>query len=301
MRRSVFDEVGLFDAELISHEDSEWGLRATRAGKSLDYAPEAVVYHRARTSLGVAGAEMDPHGIRRGAGLAPARPVRAAPLDEEGELSAADRHVAKFPAGGPRESALAHHDGRHLQHPAPRGEPRQFPRLFQSRRGASQVDVGDMEMLHACPDSRPGAIMRSRPIGGPDLHSLGSYRSRRRRCRSNKPTRKHRHRQLERAALAAAVAAEPARAVFPRLRDRGRGQRLVGRVAGIPAPGAPGSADGAAERETRGSRPGRMPASARAAGNTSCSSTTTRGRNATGSANSCAPPRRTLPSACARR
>ncbi len=50
-RRSVFDEVGLFDSELISHEDSEWGLRATRAGKSLGYAPEAVVYHRARASL----------------------------------------------------------------------------------------------------------------------------------------------------------------------------------------------------------------------------------------------------------
>jgi glycosyltransferase involved in cell wall biosynthesis len=51
VRRSVFDEIGLFDGELISHEDSEWGLRATRAGKSLGYAPEAVVYHRARTSL----------------------------------------------------------------------------------------------------------------------------------------------------------------------------------------------------------------------------------------------------------
>lgn len=33
-RRGVFDEVGLFDPELISHEDSEWGLRATRAGKA---------------------------------------------------------------------------------------------------------------------------------------------------------------------------------------------------------------------------------------------------------------------------
>ncbi len=40
VRREVFDEVGLFDAELISHEDSEWGLRATRAGKSLGYAPK---------------------------------------------------------------------------------------------------------------------------------------------------------------------------------------------------------------------------------------------------------------------
>jgi len=51
VRRGVFDEVGLFDPELISHEDSEWGLRATRGGKSLGYAPGAVVYHLARTSL----------------------------------------------------------------------------------------------------------------------------------------------------------------------------------------------------------------------------------------------------------
>jgi len=51
VRREVFEEVGLFDPELISCEDSEFGLRATRAGKSLGYAPDAVVYHRARTSL----------------------------------------------------------------------------------------------------------------------------------------------------------------------------------------------------------------------------------------------------------
>lgn len=49
--KRVFDEVGLFEPALRSHEDSEWGLRATEAGQSLGYAPEAVVYHRARTSL----------------------------------------------------------------------------------------------------------------------------------------------------------------------------------------------------------------------------------------------------------
>ena len=49
--RRLFREIGVFDPELISHEDSEFGIRATRADKSLGYAPDAVVYHRARTSL----------------------------------------------------------------------------------------------------------------------------------------------------------------------------------------------------------------------------------------------------------
>jgi glycosyltransferase involved in cell wall biosynthesis len=49
--KRVFDEVGLFEPSLISHEDSEWGLRATEAGKSLGYASDARVYHRARRSL----------------------------------------------------------------------------------------------------------------------------------------------------------------------------------------------------------------------------------------------------------
>jgi glycosyltransferase involved in cell wall biosynthesis len=49
--KRVFDEVGLFEPSLISHEDSEWGLRATESGKSLGYAPDATVCHRARQSL----------------------------------------------------------------------------------------------------------------------------------------------------------------------------------------------------------------------------------------------------------
>lgn len=49
--RRLFHEIGVFDPELISHEDSEFGIRATRAGKNLGYAPDAVVYHRARASL----------------------------------------------------------------------------------------------------------------------------------------------------------------------------------------------------------------------------------------------------------
>ena len=68
----VFQEVGLFDPTLISHEDSEWGLRATAAGKSLGYAAA-----RGGLSPGAAGPsaghEMDSHRVRRGAGPAPAR------------------------------------------------------------------------------------------------------------------------------------------------------------------------------------------------------------------------------------
>ena len=50
-RRQLFKEVGLFDEAVISQGDCEFGLRATRAGKSLGYAPDAVIYHRARATL----------------------------------------------------------------------------------------------------------------------------------------------------------------------------------------------------------------------------------------------------------
>lgn len=50
--KKLFEEVGLFDPPLRSCEDCEFGLRATRAGKSLGFAPGAVVYHNARQSLG---------------------------------------------------------------------------------------------------------------------------------------------------------------------------------------------------------------------------------------------------------
>ena len=50
-RRGLFEEAGLFDPVLRSAEDCEFGLRATGAGKSLGYAPDAVIYHHARTSL----------------------------------------------------------------------------------------------------------------------------------------------------------------------------------------------------------------------------------------------------------
>lgn len=50
-RREVFDAVGLFDPDLVSCEDSEWGRRATAAGKTLVYADAAVVYHKARRAF----------------------------------------------------------------------------------------------------------------------------------------------------------------------------------------------------------------------------------------------------------
>ena len=50
VRREVFEDVGPWDAQLISGGDCEFGLRATRAGKSLGYAPECVIYHYARRS-----------------------------------------------------------------------------------------------------------------------------------------------------------------------------------------------------------------------------------------------------------
>lgn len=49
--KRVMDEIGPWDARLISQGDTEFGVRASRAGKTLGYAPEAVVFHRARRSL----------------------------------------------------------------------------------------------------------------------------------------------------------------------------------------------------------------------------------------------------------
>ena len=45
------EEIGGFDAPLISNGDCEFGLRATAAGKTLGYASDAVIYHQARRSL----------------------------------------------------------------------------------------------------------------------------------------------------------------------------------------------------------------------------------------------------------
>jgi len=49
VRREVFDDVGHFDARLISGGDREFGERVHDAGYKQGYAEDAVVYHPART------------------------------------------------------------------------------------------------------------------------------------------------------------------------------------------------------------------------------------------------------------
>nr|WP_268762280.1 glycosyltransferase [Halorubrum saccharovorum] len=51
VRREVFEEVGLFDARLISGGDREFGERVHEAGYDQGYAENATVYHPARTSF----------------------------------------------------------------------------------------------------------------------------------------------------------------------------------------------------------------------------------------------------------
>ncbi|WP_245708113.1 glycosyltransferase [Halobacterium jilantaiense] len=51
VRREVFEDVGLFDARLISGGDREFGERVHEAGYKQGYAEDATVYHPARTSF----------------------------------------------------------------------------------------------------------------------------------------------------------------------------------------------------------------------------------------------------------
>jgi glycosyltransferase involved in cell wall biosynthesis len=51
VRRSVFDDVGIFDARLRSGGDREFCLRATAKGHRLTYAPDAIVSHHSRRTL----------------------------------------------------------------------------------------------------------------------------------------------------------------------------------------------------------------------------------------------------------
>jgi glycosyltransferase involved in cell wall biosynthesis len=51
VRKEVFDDVGLFDARLLSGGDREFGERVHEAGYDQGYAEEAVVYHPARTQF----------------------------------------------------------------------------------------------------------------------------------------------------------------------------------------------------------------------------------------------------------
>jgi glycosyltransferase involved in cell wall biosynthesis len=50
-RRELFERLGGFDARFITAEDIDLNLRAVRAGASIRYVPEAVVYHHMRTTF----------------------------------------------------------------------------------------------------------------------------------------------------------------------------------------------------------------------------------------------------------
>lgn len=50
-RRKVFEEVGLFNSNMYSGGDNEWGHRATSKGFSIVYAPEVIVKHPARSKV----------------------------------------------------------------------------------------------------------------------------------------------------------------------------------------------------------------------------------------------------------
>lgn len=51
VRKSVFKDVGLFDDELRSGGDKEFGIRVRRAGLVMSYDPEIVARHPARTTF----------------------------------------------------------------------------------------------------------------------------------------------------------------------------------------------------------------------------------------------------------
>lgn len=52
-RRKMFEEVGFFDEDFfLIHEDTDLNFRAQLAGWKVMYVPEAVVYHKVRSSIG---------------------------------------------------------------------------------------------------------------------------------------------------------------------------------------------------------------------------------------------------------
>lgn len=51
VKRVVFEDVGQFDAGLMSGGDIEWNQRASRAGRSIVYGKQAVVRHPARATI----------------------------------------------------------------------------------------------------------------------------------------------------------------------------------------------------------------------------------------------------------
>jgi GT2 family glycosyltransferase len=58
VRRSAFDQVGLFDTDLMSFGDGDWVRRAVRQGAKLIFAAEAVVYHPRRESFAAMNAKV---------------------------------------------------------------------------------------------------------------------------------------------------------------------------------------------------------------------------------------------------
>lgn len=50
-RRALFDRLGGFDPRFITAEDIDLNLRAVRRGATIQYAPDAVVYHQMRTTV----------------------------------------------------------------------------------------------------------------------------------------------------------------------------------------------------------------------------------------------------------
>lgn len=65
VRRSLFEEIGLFDHRLISGGDKEFGNRVAEAGYELDFAKEAKLYHPVRNSI----QELVKKDLRVGRGL----------------------------------------------------------------------------------------------------------------------------------------------------------------------------------------------------------------------------------------
>jgi len=49
--RRIFDAVGLFNELLMSRGDNEWSIRAQDLGFSIEFAPDVVVRHPARSTI----------------------------------------------------------------------------------------------------------------------------------------------------------------------------------------------------------------------------------------------------------
>lgn len=76
VRRSLFDELGPFAEDLTSGGDREFCTRAVSAGRTLVYAPDAVVGHPARATVGEVWSKV--RRVRRGTFEERALPVSAA-------------------------------------------------------------------------------------------------------------------------------------------------------------------------------------------------------------------------------